>query len=83
MNRYKLTVESCSNGLWKYTVSNPTVAIRWSEGFSDEESARQFGQRAMYCLNKDFTDWSKSPCVLLNPNAISQAISDTIWRINK
>ena len=54
MNRYKLTVESCSNGLWRYTVSNPTVAIRWSEGFSDEESARQFGQRAMYCLNKDF-----------------------------
>jgi len=51
MNRYKLTVESCSNGLWRYTVSNPTVAVRWSEGFSDEESARQFGQRAMYCIN--------------------------------
>jgi len=32
-----------------------TGIMRQSVGFSDEESARQFGQRAMYCLNMDFS----------------------------
>jgi len=51
MPRYRLVIEIDHTG-YSYTIMDDGIAIRTSGGFIDYDLAQQFGQRAIYCLNR-------------------------------
>jgi hypothetical protein len=56
--RYRLVVSSDTTG-YMYSIVDGTMAMRIVRGFSDYDSAKLFGQRAIYCLNLDTIQASK------------------------